>query len=114
MVIDSYAFGNIVIDGRRYTSDVIIYPDGRIADGWWRQSGHLLTAADIVELIAADPEIIVVGTGASGQMKPERGFEKSLKKKGIKTVLSPSSTAINHFNELSQSRKVGACFHLTC
>ncbi len=46
MNIDSYAFGNIVIDGMRFTSDLIIYPDGRIVDGWWRQSGHLMTEVD--------------------------------------------------------------------
>ena len=114
MVIDSYVFGNIVIDGRRYTSDLIIYPDGKIVDGWWRQSGHLMTEADIAGLIAAEPEVIVVGTGASGMLKPARGLEKSLKKKGIQIVAAPSRTALNHFNKLNRSAKVGACFHLTC
>ncbi len=114
MVIESYAFGNIVIDGKRYTSDLTIYPDGKIVAGWWRQSGHLMTEADIVDLICAGPEVIVVGTGASGMLKPARGIEKVLEKKGIRMVATPCSQAINHFNELSQSKKVGACFHLTC
>ncbi len=114
MVIDSYVFGNIVIDGRRYTSDLIIYPDGKIVDGWWRQSGHLMTEADIAGLIAAEPEVIVVGTGASGMLKPERGIEKALGKKGIRMVAAPCSQAIQHFNELNASEKMGACFHLTC
>ncbi len=114
MVIESYAFGNIVIDGRRYTSDLIIYPDGKIVDGWWRKSGHLMTAADIAALIDAGPEVIVVGTGASGMLKPERGIENILATKGIKMVAAPCSQAINRFNELSRSKKVGACFHLTC
>jgi hypothetical protein len=30
-MIDSYDFGAIVIDGKRYSSDVIIYPD-RVKD----------------------------------------------------------------------------------
>jgi len=114
MEIESYNFGNIVIDGQRYTSDLIIYPDGKIVDGWWRQSGHVMTKADIEALIASKPEVIVVGTGASGQLKPERGIEKVLNKKGIKMVAAPSSQALNHFNELSSSKRVGACFHLTC
>ena len=114
MVIDSYAFGKIVIDGRLYTSDLIIYPDGRIVDGWWRQRGHLVTEADIKGLIASGADVIVVGTGSSGMLKPARDLEKSLKKKGIQTVTAPSRTAMNHFNELSGLKKVGACFHLTC
>jgi hypothetical protein len=114
MVIESYAFGNIVIDGRRYTSDLIIFPDGKIVDGWWRQSGHLMTAADIAGLIDAGPEVIVVGTGASGMLKPARGIDNVLEEKGIRMVAAPCSQALNHFNELSQSKRVGACFHLTC
>ena len=114
MIIESYAFGSIVIDGRRYTSDLIIYPNGKITAGWWRQSGHLMTEADIAGLIAADPEVIVVGTGASGMLKPARGIEKVLEQKGIRMIAAPCSQALNHFNELNQSKKVGACFHLTC
>jgi len=114
MYIESYNFGNIVIDGRRYTSDLIIYPDGKIVDGWWRQSGHVMTKSDIESLIASKPEVVVVGTGASGQLKPERGIEKTLSKKGIKMIAAPSSQALNHFNELSPTKRVGACFHLTC
>ncbi len=114
MNIDSYAFGNIVIDGMRFTSDLIIYPDGRIVDGWWRQSGHLMTEVDIVELITSGPDVIVVGTGASGMLKPARGIDKALGKKGIQMVAAPSRIAMNHFNALAGSKKVGACFHLTC
>ncbi len=114
MVIESYAFGNIVIDGRRYTSDLIIYPDGKIVDGWWRKSGHLMTPADIAALIDAGPEVIVVGTGASGMLKPERGIDRILLEKGIEMMDAPCGQAMHHFNELSQSKKVGACFHLTC
>ena len=114
MVIESYAFGNIVIDGRSYTSDLIIYPDGKIVDGWWRQSGHLMTEADISGLIAAGPDVIVVGTGASGLLKPERGLDRKLAARGIEMVAAPCNQAMHHFNELSTSKSVGACFHLTC
>jgi len=114
MVIESYTFGNIVIDGKRYTSDLIIYPDGKIVDGWWRQSGHLMTVDDIAGLIAAGPEVIVVGTGASGRMEPAPAIDTFLADKGIRLVAAPCSQALKHFNKLSQSHKTGACFHLTC
>ena len=41
MRIDRYAFGNIVIDGKAYTKDVIIFPD-RVYSPWWRKDGHFL------------------------------------------------------------------------
>lgn len=38
MNIAGYRFGRIDIDGRTYTSDVIITPE-RVIDSWWRQRG---------------------------------------------------------------------------
>ncbi|MDL1969074.1 MAG: hypothetical protein LWW97_11200 [Deltaproteobacteria bacterium] len=37
-MIESYSFGSIVVDGRKFISDLIIYPDGRIEASWWRKS----------------------------------------------------------------------------
>ena len=45
MKIDSYSFGRIVINGKTYTSDVIIFPD-KVDASWWRKEGHLLQLAD--------------------------------------------------------------------
>ncbi|RLI30667.1 hypothetical protein DRO48_02760, partial [Candidatus Bathyarchaeota archaeon] len=44
--IEAYGFGYIVVDGKRYTSDVIIFPD-RVMDGWWRKEGHRLYVDDL-------------------------------------------------------------------
>ena len=67
-IIDSYRFGQIVIDGKKYTSDVIIFPDS-IKDNWWKKRGHELCLEDIAEVMAKNPEVLVVGTGASGLMR---------------------------------------------
>ena len=34
--IESYSFGEVVIDGKRYRSDVIVFPD-RVKPNWWRE-----------------------------------------------------------------------------
>lgn len=39
MHIENYNFGEIKIDGKTYTSDVIIYKD-KVEDSWWRKEGH--------------------------------------------------------------------------
>ena len=49
-MIESTAFGVMTIDGRTYTSDLIIFPDGRVQDGWWRKRGHVLGVDDILVL----------------------------------------------------------------
>jgi hypothetical protein len=112
--IEAYSFGWMIIDGKKYTSDLLIYPDGRVEDTWYRKKGHALSTDDIAELIKAGPEIIVAGTGASGLMKPEKGFEKRLGQKGIHFIPLPTIEAVEHYNRLSLEKPVGACFHLTC
>ncbi|GAH23507.1 unnamed protein product, partial [marine sediment metagenome] len=67
MIINSYSFGSITIDGKNYRSDVIIFPD-KINSRWWRKSGHLLSDEDIGEILKYKPEMLIIGTGASGLM----------------------------------------------
>ena len=113
-VIDSYVFGRMVIGGRAYTADLIIFPDGRIASSWWRLSGHRLQVADIRELIASGAEVIVAGTGASGFMRPAGELRELLASRGIVFIAEPSARAYRTYNLLDAVKKVGACFHLTC
>jgi hypothetical protein len=113
-MIESYSFGSIVVDGRKFTSDLIIYPDGNIQSSWWRISGHRLASEDIAELINSEPEVIIAGTGSSGLMKPEKELEKILQQKGIEFISLLTRKAVKIYNDLSSTKNVGACFHLTC
>ena len=113
-MIDLYSFGNMIIDGVRYSSDLIIFPDGRVKDSWWRKKGHILTTEDMSDLIASCPEIIIAGTGANGLMRPVREVEKILSKKKIKFINASSAEAVEIYNILSEKHRVCAGFHLTC
>ena len=44
--IESYRFGQIVIDGESYSNDVIIFPD-HVKQNWRRNSGHNLVTDDL-------------------------------------------------------------------
>lgn len=112
--IEAYSFGRMVIAGRQYCSDLIIFPDGSILDSWWRQKGHCLVIADILPLIEAGPESIVVGTGASGLMKPAEEVKKLLEIRGIEFIAQPTAEAVLAYNRLRLQKNLGACFHLTC
>jgi hypothetical protein len=114
MRIDTFAFGSIVIDGRKYTSDLIIYPDGRVVTYWRRKRGHKLSSHDISELIDSQPEVIIAGTGVYGLVKPEKDLQKMLQKKRIEFFPERNKKAMELFNELSSKKRLGACFHLTC
>ncbi len=113
-MIETCSFGIIVVEGKKYTSDLIIYPDGRVEDGWRRKRGHNLLSNDIKKLIESYPEVIIAGTGVNGLMKPDDKLEELLHKKGIKFIPEPNLKAMKIYNELSPKKRVGACFHLTC
>ena len=113
-MIDSIEFGKITIKGHAYTTDVRILTDGRVLDGWWRKHGHRLTLHDLEDLLADQPEVIVVGTGVYGRMLPESGLEDTIRGMGIELFIAPNDEAVRHFNLQLASRQAAGCFHLTC
>lgn len=112
-MIESYSFGQITIDSKKYTSDVLIFPD-RVNSNWWRKSGHKLCVEDIEEVIKEEPEILVVGKGNPGLMNVSSEVKELLKSKGIELIIENTKSACKRFNELIKSKKVIAALHLTC
>lgn len=113
-MIESFSFGRMVVNGKAYSNDLIIFPDGQIQDSWWRQKGHQMTVQDIADLVAATPDVIVTGTGVYGYMKPDKAVSQVLKEKGIRFVPEPTGEAWQTYNDLADSGHVGACFHVGC
>ena len=111
--IDSYHFGEIVIKGKKYHSDVVIFPN-RVRDDWWRKTGHELCLEDISEAIAENPEVLLVGTGASGLMQVLPEVRQEIEARHIQLIVVPTSEAYDIYNQLSCSQKVVAAFHITC
>ena len=111
--IDSYRFGEIVISGRKYSSDVIIFPD-RVQGNWWRSKGHELSLEDIAGVLAESPEVLVVGTGAMGVMRVPPEVQQEIEAQGIRLIAAPTGEAGETYNQLSSSQKVVAALHLTC
>jgi hypothetical protein len=112
-MIESYEFGRIVIEGKRYATDVIIYPD-HVEDNWWREEGHSLSPVDLWAVVQAKPEVLVVGTGYSGLMRVLPETEKYLREHGIRLVAERTTGAVRIYNQLCQSTRVVAALHLTC
>ncbi len=112
--INSYEFGRIEIDGKVYTSDVIIYDD-HVNSSWWRKEGHYLQVEDIEEILNAKPDVFVLGTGKYGTMKVSNGVIKELESRGIEFMYANTDDACNKHNEISGSgKKVVTALHLTC
>jgi hypothetical protein len=112
MKVQKYDFGSIVIDGKEYTSDVIVFPD-RVKDRWWRKEGHRLDINDLEEVLEFKPEVLVIGTGYLGVMEVPEETLRYLQMKNIEVHVAPTREAIKIFNGLRGKRAAGA-FHLTC
>jgi len=114
--IESYRFGEIVIDGIRYTKDLKIIK-GKIFGNWWRSQGHTLQLSDIMDVVAAKPGTLIVGTGAYGRMVLSPGLSEELESGGIRIEALSTEQAIKKFNELSSRNgheAVALAVHLTC
>ncbi len=112
-IIDSYEFGLVVVSGKKYTLDVIIFPD-RVRDNWWRRTGHQLCLKDVAEVMTEKPEVLVVGTGTSGLMKMLPEIEERVEAQGIKLIVESTDKASNTYNHICHSQKIVTALHLTC
>jgi hypothetical protein len=112
MHIDEYTFGKIVIDGKPFMKDVIIFPD-RVFSPWWRKEGHLLQMEDLAEVLREEPDILVIGRGHSGVMEVPGDLVDTLESRGIEVIVEKTTKAVDIFNGLESERKIAA-FHLTC
>jgi hypothetical protein len=113
MRITHYSFGRITVDGKTYTSDIIIYPQ-RISPSWWRKEGHNLQPVDLEEAVAAKPDIVVIGTGAHGVMRVPKETVQFLESKGIEVQSARTDQAVAIFNSAPKDKAVFAALHLTC
>ena len=110
MKIDQYSFGNIVINGRKYTSDVIVFPD-RVSANWWRKEGHKIHIDDLKEVVKEKPKKVIIGTGASGMVVVPADVKEKLKEEGIEIEIIKTEEACRRFNA---EEGIVAALHLTC
>jgi hypothetical protein len=113
MDITHYSFGKIIIDGKVYTSDIIVYPE-RINSSWWRKEGHYLDIDDLKGVIETRPDILIIGTGYSGGMKVPEETKKYIESMGIEVHILITEEAVKLLNKPQKDRVVIAALHLTC
>ena len=116
--VNSFKFGSIVVNDKKYSRDVFLYPDGRIKKrkgGFWKFGSHSIKREEIEELVKSTPYIIIVGTGTDGIAKLNPDADAFLKSSGVESVVITSQEAVDKFNELStQGKHPAALIHITC
>lgn len=114
-MIEQYKEGSYLrINGTRYYDDLKII-DGRVKGRWWRSQGHRLQTEDIFDILAAKPEIFVIGTGYAGHMRVPDDVRTAIENKNIGVITANTAQAIEIFNRLrGEGKHVAGAFHLTC
>jgi hypothetical protein len=113
MKIDSFSFGIISIGGTTYTSDVIVYPD-RVQSPWLREEEHRPQIIEFADIVKAEPEILVIGTGYAGVLSVADQIRNYLTSKGIEVRVEKTKVAVDLYNSLRETEKVVAALHVTC
>jgi len=115
MKIESYSFGSIQIDGKGYSTDVILL-GGDVKSPWWREAGgHVYALEDFEELVAAAPEVVILGTGYFGRVKVLDETLAALAEAGSEILVEKTGGAVECYNRfVADGRDVAAALHLTC
>jgi len=111
MKIESYSFGEIVVGGKKFTEDIVIFKD-RIKS-WKRKVSHEVCLDDLKEVIKENPKILIIGLGAYGMMKVNEDVRRFLKERGIEVIEKSSEEACKLYNEM-EDKNVTLAIHLTC
>ncbi len=112
-MIEEHKFGSFKIDGKSFLGDIKII--NKKVRYWDNREKHILSLRDIKELLAVEPDIIIVGTGNTGLLEVDSEVKTTILLKGIKLFIEKNAGAIEKYNsELSGNKKVAAIFHATC
>ena len=110
--IEHYDFGEIVVDGKTYKNDIVIFPDGSIQPG--PDDMHYVLLPEIEDLINTPGlKTLVVGTGMEGNGMLRKKVIKAIKDKGIKLEMMLTKDAMKMLNQMPKEGLV-AMLHLNC
>ncbi len=112
-MINEYKFGEMVVNHRRFTSDIAIMPNGRVTV-WRRINGHEVVPDDITHLLRSGPDILIIGTGENGLMKVSDEVKALARTRGIELIIETTGMTVDIYNDVHESAQVLGAFHLTC
>ncbi len=101
-----------LVNDRRLTGSFVLAPD-QLIDTWPVSDARALTVDDLAPLLALDPEVILLGTGATQVFPPAAVMAACLSRGGGLEAMT-NAAAARTFNVLaSEGRQVVAGFVLS-
>lgn len=115
-VVDAFSWGRLEIGGRLF-KDAKIFPGG--ARAWdWNETGtrHVpgVQVNDAIELVDRGAEVLVLSRGVDRVLLVPEATVDALRARGVEVHVAPTPEAIDLYNRLCATRRVGALLHSTC
>ncbi len=119
-------FGWVVINGERYSHDIIVLPDGEVlrrrkelSKNLRRVYGHtpftLREFEDVVCRCGCRLEALVIGSGQFGDLPVLKEVYDAASRLGIKLIVMKTPEALSELKRLlSEGRCVAGVIHVTC
>ncbi|ANF22035.1 Mth938-like domain-containing protein [Thermococcus piezophilus] len=117
-MIEIPEFGRIIVDGKEYTYDIVVYPSGRVERRKKEISkkkhgtSHKLDPEELREYLTEDFDVLVVGTGLWGMLSILPESRELVKDKEI--IESPTPEVAELFEKLRKEKRALGIFHITC
>ena len=115
--ITQCSWGEIYAEGFGKEKDLKLFPGG--GRPWdWRETGTShsvgVQVADLQELIELGCEIVIIAQGFEGRLSVSQEAYAYLDQHNIQYHTLKTESAVDAYNKLCASEKVGGLFHTTC
>lgn len=110
-MIESVSMGKLLFKGKVSRSDTIVYSD-KMDTKWWIKGRSCIESCDLENVLAAEPEVVVIGLGFIMPITISDDAVNTMKSKGIEVFVEKSEKAAELYNEYTGKKKTIGLFHL--
>ena len=112
-IIGNYRFGEMILNGKPYSRDLIITPNA-IIENWWRKEGHRCSLTDLEKVPSSEIECLIIGSGKFGLLKVDAEAVNYFNGQQVEVIILKTADAVRKYNEMPGKKRLAAAFHLTC
>ena len=110
-MIQAFEFEKIVIDGKEFNVDVMIYPNGQIKK-WKRKDEHDLRSGDVKKILKQNPKLLIFGLGTVGNLTVSPTVYEELENADIDVLAFKTDKAVETYKAQREEEGTAALFHL--
>ena len=112
IAITHYSFGKIVVNGRTYENDIVIFPDSTVQN-WQASINHSIRLVDTKALLTGPVKKLIIGIGFNNGCSVTDDIAEQAASKNIELHILDTREAVKLFNASSKDG-LSACFHVNC